>query len=76
LSEKDSRRYAAVETQKLGRSGLCYIAKVLGCSRTTIYAGLKELGALPEKGMVPAFDAVVRDVKAMKKLMPVLMRRF
>ena len=44
LSEKDSRRYAAVEAQKLGRSGICYIAKVIGCSRTTIYAGLKELG--------------------------------
>jgi len=49
LSEKDSRRYAAVEAQKLGRSGICYIAKVLGCSRTTIYAGLKELGTLPEQ---------------------------
>jgi transposase len=49
LSEKDSRRYAAVEAQKLGRCGISYIAKVLGCSRTTIYAGQKELGALPEK---------------------------
>ena len=49
LSEKDSRRYAAVEAQKLGRSGICYIAKVIGCSRTTIYAGLKELGTLPEQ---------------------------
>jgi hypothetical protein len=49
LSEKDSRRYAAVEAQKLGRSGICYIAKVLGCSRTTLYAGLKELGVLPEQ---------------------------
>jgi transposase len=48
LSEKDSRRYAAVEAQKLG-CGISYIAKVLGCSRTTIYAGQKELGALPEK---------------------------
>ena len=49
LSEKDSRRYAAVEAQKLGRCGISYIAKVLGCSRTTIYAGQKELGALPEQ---------------------------
>src|SRR5512137_1736897 len=49
LSEKDSRRYAAVEAQKLGRSDICYIAKVIGCSRTTIYAGLKELGTLPEQ---------------------------
>src|SRR5664280_1280795 len=49
LSEKGSRRYAAVEAQKLGRCGISYIANVLGCSRTTIYAGQKELGALPEK---------------------------
>jgi transposase len=48
LSEKDSRRYAAVEAQKLGRSGISYIARILGCSRTTIHVGLKELGALPE----------------------------
>jgi hypothetical protein len=49
LSEKDKRRYAAVEAQKLGRAGITYISKLLGCSRSTIYAGLKELGVLPEK---------------------------
>ena len=76
LSEKDSRRYAAVEAQELGRCGISYIAKVLGCSRTTIYAGQKELGALPEKSKIPAFDARVWDVKAMKKRMPILTRRF
>lgn len=49
LSEKDKRRYAAVEAQKLGRAGITYISKLLGCSRSTIHAGLKELGVLPEK---------------------------
>jgi hypothetical protein len=28
-SEKDDRFYAVVEAQKFGRSGICYIAKVL-----------------------------------------------
>ncbi len=48
LSEKDKRRYAAVEAQKLGRAGITYISKLLECSRSTIHAGLKELGVLPE----------------------------
>ena len=29
LSEKDKRRYAAVEAQKLGRAGITYISKLL-----------------------------------------------
>ena len=49
LSEKDKRRYAAIEAQKLGRSGITYISKLLACSRSTSHAGLKELGLLPEK---------------------------
>ena len=53
LSEKDKRRYAAVEAQKLGRAGITYISKLLGCSRSTIHAGLKELGVLPEKKYDP-----------------------
>jgi len=76
LSEKDSRRYAAVEAQKLGRCGISYIAKVLGCSRTTIYAGQKELGALPEKKQDSRIRRKGRDVKAMKKRLPLLTRRF
>lgn len=33
LSEKDRRRYAAVEALKLGHGGLSYIASVFGCDR-------------------------------------------
>ena len=43
LSEKDRRRYAAVEVCKLDRGGLSYIANVLGCDRHTIAQGLQEL---------------------------------
>lgn len=43
LSEKDRRRYAAVEAAKLGHGGVEYIAHVLGCDPKTIRQGLKEL---------------------------------
>lgn len=44
LSEKDRRRYAAVEAAKLDRGGISYIARVLGCDRHTIRQGFEELG--------------------------------
>jgi hypothetical protein len=44
LSEKDRRRYAAVEAAKLGRGGISYLARVLDCDRHTIRQGLEELG--------------------------------
>ena len=50
LSEKDRRRYAAIEARKLGHGGVTYIARVLGCDRSTVQAGLKELSRLPEQG--------------------------
>jgi hypothetical protein len=47
LSEKDRRRYAAIEASKLGHGGISYIAEVLGCARSTIATGVEELEALP-----------------------------
>lgn len=44
LSEKDRRRYAAIEAAKLDRGGISYIARVLQCDRHTIRQGLEELG--------------------------------
>lgn len=43
LSEKDRRRYAAIEARKLGQGGLSYIAQVVGCDRHTIAQGMQEL---------------------------------
>ncbi len=48
LSEKDKRRYAASEAQKLGWGGISYIMKVCGCSRNTIVQGIKDLEAMNE----------------------------
>jgi hypothetical protein len=43
LSEKDRRRYAAVEAAKLGHGGVEYIARVLECDPKTIRQGLRDL---------------------------------
>ncbi len=57
LSEKDRRRYAGVEAQKLGHGGITYIAKLLGCSQSTISTGIEELKKLPEES---GYDSRVR----------------
>jgi len=48
LSEKDRRRYAAVEAEKLGHGGIEYIATVLGCSERTVRQGRGDVRRLPE----------------------------
>ena len=44
LSEKDRRRYAAIEAAKLGHGGTEYVATLLGCDPKTIRRGLHRLG--------------------------------
>ena len=44
LSEKDSRRYAAIEAKKLGHGGITYISTLFGCDEKTICKGMNELG--------------------------------
>jgi hypothetical protein len=43
LNERSRRRWVAVEAQSLGRGGVCAVAEATGLSRTTIYAGLRDL---------------------------------
>ncbi len=43
LSEKEKRRYAALEAEKLEYGGQKYICGLLGCSPTTLRVGRKEL---------------------------------
>ena len=43
LTEKEKRRYAALEAQKVGYGGQLYISSVLKCSPRTIQRGLAEL---------------------------------
>ncbi len=44
LSEKDRRRYAAIEAKKLGYGGIIYIATLFDCDEKTVYKGFNELG--------------------------------
>lgn len=48
LSEKDRRRYAAVEAEKLGHGGLRYIAELFGCDEATIRRGREDVRLLPD----------------------------
>jgi hypothetical protein len=47
LSEKDRRRYAAVEADKLGHGGTTYIARLFGCDTDTIRRGMADIEQLP-----------------------------
>ena len=43
LSERDRRRYAAIEAARLGHGGMEYISRLLGCDPKTIARGIAEL---------------------------------
>ncbi|HEY5311542.1 MAG TPA: hypothetical protein VIK18_03450 [Pirellulales bacterium] len=47
LNERDRRRYAAVEADKLGYGGQAYISQLLGCDHKTLQRGLDELDDPP-----------------------------
>lgn len=47
LNEKDRRRYAAIEADKLGYGGQVYIVQLLGCDHKTLQRGLDELDNPP-----------------------------
>ncbi len=54
LSEKDRRRYAALEALKLGHGGVEYIARLLQCDPKTIRRGIQDL----DQPADPAADRV------------------
>lgn len=43
LSEKDRRRYAAIEAEKLGHGGIDYISQLFGINPKTIRRGIADL---------------------------------
>jgi hypothetical protein len=47
LREKDQRRYAAVEAEKLGHGGIEYLSSLLDCDPKTIRQGQADLKELP-----------------------------
>ncbi len=64
LSEKDRRRYAAVEAVKLGHGGITYLSKLFGCSAELMTHGLHDLEQLPQD---PAGDRIRRPGGGRKK---------
>jgi hypothetical protein len=69
LSEKDQRRFAAMEARQLGYGGIQYVSEVLGCSTRTISRGMTELDQLPND---PVAGRIRRPGAGRKKrLMPV-----
>ena len=80
LSEKDRRRYAALEAAKLGYGGFTYLAQVFGCDRHPFAHGQAELrdpaalaqpriravggGRKPSLATIPALDAAFLQVLA------------
>ena len=47
LSEKDRRRCAAVEAEKLGHGGIEYVSKLFGCDADTVRRGSWDVDRLP-----------------------------
>ena len=47
LSEKDRRRYAAVEAEKLGHGGVEYVAELFDCDPQTVRHGYEDVEQLP-----------------------------
>ena len=51
LSEKDRRRYAAVEAEKIGYGGVTYASELFGCDAKTIQSGIDgDIDHLTDKG--------------------------
>jgi hypothetical protein len=48
LSEKDRRRYAAVEAEKLGHGGTEYVASLFRCDPNTVRQGREDVDQLPQ----------------------------
>ena len=67
LSEKDQRRYAALEAQRLGHGGIQYVSEILGCSTRTIRRGMDELDSLDDD---PAAGRIRRPGAGRKKTLP------
>ena len=64
LSERDQRRFAALEAARSGWGGITYVAELLECSPRTIQRGIAELERLPDD---PAVGRVRRPGGGRKK---------
>jgi hypothetical protein len=71
LSEKDRRRYAAIEANKLGHGGIKYICSLFACDDKTIRKGVRELSdddALSQVGIRKPGGGRKQSMESMKDL--------
>ena len=64
LSEKDRRRFVALEAERFGYGGVNWICRVVGCSPHTVERGRREFGTLADD---PAASRVRRPGAGRKK---------
>jgi hypothetical protein len=77
LSEKDQRRYAAIEAKKLGHGGIKYISELFGCHRNTITEGKNELeNTTPEEFNKPVIRVAGGGRKSCFEQIPELDQAF
>jgi DDE family transposase len=69
LSEKDQRRYAAIEAKKLGYGGISYVCRLFACDQSSVKNGLSELET-PLKPKEKRIRKVGGGRKRMRKIMP------
>jgi hypothetical protein len=62
LDEATLRLWAAAEAQSLGRGGVSTVARAVGLSRTTVYAGLAEIEAQHKRGRRAGASAATGEV--------------
>ena len=65
LSERDRRRYAALEASRLGHGGIAYISQLFGCDAKTIQLGKSEIDNPP----------TIEDLKRQRKKTAAARRR-
>src|SRR5665647_818582 len=70
LSEKDRRRYAAIEAMKLGYGGQKYICNILGCNPDTVKSGVEEF----TNGFITGEDRIRKPGGGKKKIMETVER--
>ena len=57
LNEKDRRRYAAIESMRIGHGGQIYISQLFACDRKTIRKGRREIENFPR---IVKYDSRIR----------------
>jgi len=73
LDENQKRMYLAAEAESLGRGGISQISEVLGVSRNTIAAGLKELSGTAERAPAGRIRKEGGGRKAIEQTQPGIM---